>query len=89
MADPSGWLTIEQNFLGLGEPCRHPDQAGVHVLRLPTNIRRVISKGPTTVDVSEIAPIDGFAAPQFSIARLVYRLSGLIHVGRRRTPSVR
>jgi agmatinase len=55
------------------------------------NLVRALSDGPGIIglDVSEIAPIEGFAAPQFSIARLIYRMMGLIHVGRRRSPNVR
>ncbi|HSE57214.1 MAG TPA: hypothetical protein VLA99_00760 [Nitrospiraceae bacterium] len=37
----------------------------------------MISKSLTTVDVSGIAPIEGFAAPQLSIARLIDRMLGL------------
>ncbi len=55
------------------------------------NLVRTLADGPGIIglDVSEIAPIEGFAAPQFSIARLIYRMLGLIHVGRRRSSSVR
>jgi agmatinase len=35
------------------------------------------------MDVSEIAPIEGLVAPQFSIARLIYRVLGRIKAGRR------
>jgi agmatinase len=44
-----------------------------------------LANGPGIVgmDVSEIAPIDGFVAPQFSIARLIYRMLGRIRTGRR------
>jgi agmatinase len=35
------------------------------------------------MDVSEIAPIKGLVAPQFSIARLIYRMLGRIGAGRR------
>jgi agmatinase len=35
------------------------------------------------MDVSEIAPIDGFVAPQFTVARLIYRMLGRIKAGRR------
>jgi agmatinase len=45
-----------------------------------------LADGPGIVgmDVSEIAPIDGFAAPQFTIARLLYRILGRVHAGRLR-----
>jgi agmatinase len=44
-----------------------------------------LANGPGIVgmDISEIAPIEGFVAPQFSIARLIYRILGRIRVGRR------
>jgi agmatinase len=44
-----------------------------------------LANGPGIVgmDISEIAPIDGFVAPQFSIARLIYRMLGRIKAGRR------
>jgi agmatinase len=44
-----------------------------------------LANGPGIVgmDVSEIAPIEGFVAPQFSIARLIYRMLGRIRAGRR------
>ncbi|TAJ08352.1 MAG: agmatinase [Nitrospirae bacterium] len=44
-----------------------------------------LADGPGIVgmDVSEIAPIEGFAAPQFAIARLIYRILGRIRAGRR------
>jgi agmatinase len=52
-----------------------------------------LADGPGIVgmDVSEIAPIEGFVAPQFTIARLIYRILGRIHAagargGRRRGP---
>lgn len=43
-----------------------------------------LAQGPGIVglDVSELAPIEGFVAPQFAIARLVYRILGLIQKGR-------
>jgi len=49
------------------------------------NLVSALAKGPGIVglDVSEIAPIEGFVAPQFSIARLIYRMLGRIRVGRR------
>lgn len=45
-----------------------------------------LADGPGIVgmDVSEIAPIEGFAAPQFAVARLIYRILGRIRAGRRR-----
>ena len=44
-----------------------------------------LANGPGIVgmDISEIAPIEGFVAPQFSIARLIYRMLGRIRAGRR------
>jgi agmatinase len=44
-----------------------------------------LAEGPGIVgmDISEIAPIEGFVAPQFSIARLIYRMLGRIRAGRR------
>jgi agmatinase len=49
------------------------------------NLVAALANGPGIVgmDVSEIAPIDGFVAPQFSIARLIYRMLGRVRVGRR------
>lgn len=49
------------------------------------NLITALTNGPGIVgmDVSEIAPIDGFVAPQFSIARLIYRILGRIQAGRR------
>lgn len=49
------------------------------------NLITALANGPGIVgmDVSEIAPIEGFVAPQFSIARLIYRILGRIKVGRR------
>ncbi|MGQ0812742.1 MAG: agmatinase [Nitrospiraceae bacterium] len=43
-----------------------------------------LSNGPGIVgmDVSEIAPIEGFVAPQFAVARLIYRILGRIRAGR-------
>jgi agmatinase len=35
------------------------------------------------MDISEMAPIEGFVAPQFCIARLIYRMLGRIKAGRR------
>jgi agmatinase len=44
-----------------------------------------LAKGPGIVgmDVSEITPIEGFVAPQFTIARLIYRILGRVRAGRR------
>ncbi len=44
-----------------------------------------LAQGPGILgmDVSEIAPIEGFVAPQFTIARLIYRILGRVHRGRR------
>jgi agmatinase len=44
-----------------------------------------LAEGPGIVgmDISEIAPIEGFVAPQFSVARLIYRMLGRIRIGRR------
>ncbi len=44
-----------------------------------------LANGPGILgmDISEIAPIKGFVAPQFCIARLIYRMLGRIHAGRR------
>lgn len=49
------------------------------------NLITALANGPGIVgmDVSEIAPIEGFAAPQFSIARLIYRILGRVKAGRR------
>lgn len=49
-------------------------------------LARALAEGPGIIgmDVSEIAPIPGFAAPQFSIARLIYRVIGRIHAARQR-----
>jgi agmatinase len=49
------------------------------------NLVTALANGPGILgmDVSEIAPIDGFVAPQFSIARLIYRMLGRIRAGRR------
>ncbi|WP_447979153.1 agmatinase [Candidatus Nitrospira bockiana] len=45
-----------------------------------------LANGPGIIgmDVSEIAPIPGFAAPQFTVARLIYRMLGRIQAARRR-----
>jgi agmatinase len=44
-----------------------------------------LAHGPGIVgmDISEIAPIDGLEAPQFVIAKLIYRMLGRIHAARR------
>ncbi len=49
------------------------------------NLITALANGPGIVgmDVSEIAPIEGLVAPQFSIARLIYRILGRIRAGRR------
>jgi agmatinase len=46
-----------------------------------------LANGPGVIgmDISEIAPIQGFVAPQFTIARLIYRILGRIHAARIRT----
>lgn len=45
-----------------------------------------LANGPGIVgmDVSEIAPIEGFVAPQFAVARLIYRILGRVGAARRR-----
>jgi agmatinase len=49
------------------------------------NLITALANGPGIIgmDVSEIAPIDGFVAPQFCVARLLYRILGRIRAGRR------
>lgn len=49
------------------------------------NLITALANGPGIIgmDVSEIAPIEGFVAPQFCIARLLYRILGRIRAGRR------
>jgi agmatinase len=44
-----------------------------------------LANGPGIIgmDVSEIAPIAGFVAPQFAVARLIYRILGRVRAGRR------
>ncbi|WP_447974559.1 agmatinase [Nitrospira sp. Kam-Ns4a] len=44
-----------------------------------------LANGPGILgmDVSEIAPIEGFVAPQFTVARLLYRILGRVWAGRR------
>jgi agmatinase len=45
-----------------------------------------LANGPGIIgmDVSEIAPIPGFAAPQFTVARLIYRILGKVAEARRK-----
>jgi agmatinase len=49
------------------------------------NFVTALANGPGILgmDISEIAPIDGFVAPQFCVARLIYRMLGRIRAGRR------
>jgi agmatinase len=49
------------------------------------NLITALANGPGIVgmDISEIAPIEGFVAPQFCIARLIYRILGRVKAGRR------
>jgi len=49
------------------------------------NLVSALANGPGILgmDVSEIAPIEGFVAPQFCVARLIYRILGRIRAGRR------
>lgn len=49
------------------------------------NLITALANGPGILgmDISEIAPIEGFVAPQFCIARLIYRMLGRIKAGRR------
>ncbi len=44
-----------------------------------------LANGPGIIgmDVSEIAPIPGFVAPQFAVARLIYRILGRIRAARK------
>jgi agmatinase len=44
-----------------------------------------LANGPGVVgmDISEIAPIPGFVAPQFAVARLIYRMIGRIGAARK------
>jgi agmatinase len=44
-----------------------------------------LANGPGIIgmDVSELAPIDGLVAPQFTVARLLYRVLGRVLAGRR------
>lgn len=45
-----------------------------------------LANGPGIIgmDISELAPIEGFAAPQFTVARLIYRMLGRIRAGQKR-----
>jgi agmatinase len=49
------------------------------------NLTTDLANGPGILgmDISEIALIEGFVAPQFCIARLIYRILGRIKAGRR------
>jgi agmatinase len=49
------------------------------------NLVTALANGPGILgmDISEIAPIEGFVAPQFCVARLIYRILGRIKAGRR------
>ena len=49
------------------------------------NLITALANGPGILgmDISEIAPIEGFVAPQFCIARLIYRILGRVRTGRR------
>ena len=49
------------------------------------NLITALADGPGILgmDISEIAPIKGFVAPQFCIARLIYRILGRVKAGRR------
>ncbi|MBA5866630.1 MAG: agmatinase [Nitrospira sp. CR1.3] len=49
------------------------------------NLVTALANGPGILgmDISEIAPIEGFVAPQFCVARLIYRMLGRIRAGRR------
>ena len=53
------------------------------------NLVRALAAGPGIIgmDISEIAPIDGFVAPQFSVARLIYRMLGIIQSERAIPPA--
>lgn len=44
-----------------------------------------LADGPGLIgmDLSEITPIEGFVAPQFAVARLLYRILGRVRAGRR------
>jgi agmatinase len=47
-----------------------------------------LAQGPGVIgmDVSEMAPITGLVAPQFTVARLLYRILGRIGAARREPP---
>jgi agmatinase len=49
------------------------------------NLITTLANGPgiLRMDISEIAPIEGFVASQFCIARLIYRMLGRIKADRR------
>jgi agmatinase len=49
------------------------------------SLATALANGPGIIgmDVSEIAPISGFAAPQFTVARLIYRILGRVIASRR------
>jgi agmatinase len=49
------------------------------------NLITALANGPGILgmDISEIAPIEGFVAPQFCVARLIYRILGRVKAGRR------
>lgn len=49
------------------------------------NLITALANGPGILgmDISEIAPLEGFVAPQFCIARLIYRILGRVRAGRR------
>ena len=83
---PHYYLTIDCDGLdctlipALGTP--EPGGLGWYdVMALAT----ALANGPGIIgmDVSEIAPIAGFAAPQFTVARLIYRVLGRVLAGRR------
>ncbi|WP_455245805.1 agmatinase [Petrachloros mirabilis] len=49
------------------------------------NLVTALANGPGILglDISEITPIEGFVAPQFCVARLIYRMLGRIRAGRK------
>lgn len=49
------------------------------------NLVTALANGPGILgmDISKIAPIDGFVTPQFCVARLIYRMLGRIKASRR------
>ncbi|MGH7229060.1 MAG: arginase family protein [Nitrospiraceae bacterium] len=80
MTIPEGWLDASL-VPALGTP--EPGGLGCYdALALVTSL----ANGPGIVgmDVSEIAPIEGFVAPQFAVARLIYRILGRVGAARRR-----